>query len=232
MVSAVLGIFIGFIAISVLAYWVMGRQTYVSDNSWLNTNALKNIPAQTPGNVSGLKQYTDHDFGFSFWYPGNWEVREKLWTDKNKFPESNVMKYLEVGAAGNIYVFEVSSPKGMITDNPRAVPFPPINYFWNVADKIWMTSSPKESPLGQSGATTTASITRKTMSGLPMFPGTSRFHTSIIPLSPNKFIVVSDGGKVIADYLAKTVTLIGGSIDSPEQSAVLKAAADAYAGRN
>ena len=65
-----------------------------------------------------------------------------------------------------------------------------------------------------------------------MFQGTSRFNTSIIPLNTNKFIVVSDGGGVVADYLAKTVTSIGRSIDSPEQSAVLKAEAEAYAGRN
>ena len=72
----------------------------------------------------------------------------------------------------------------------------------------------------------------KTMSGLLMFWSPSRFDTSIIPLSPNKFVVVSDGGGAVADYLAKTVTPIGRSIDSPEQSAVLKAEAEAYTGQN
>lgn len=231
-VSAVLGIFIGFIAISILVYWVIGRQTYVSDNSWLNTNMLKSVSSQTSGRTFGLKQYTDRNFGFSFWYPGNWEVREKPWTDKDKFPGSNVVKYLEVGPAGGIYVFEVSSPKGMITDNPGAEFLPPVNYSWDTADKTWMISWPEGNTSGQFVSTTTASTTVKTMSGLPMLAGTSRFHTSIIPLSKDKFVVVGDGGEAIADYLARTVTPIGGSIDSPEQSAVLKAEADAYAVQN
>ena len=143
-----------------------------------------------------------------------------------------MVKYLEVGKAGDVYVFEVSSPKGMLTDNPGAAPLPPVNYSWNVADKTWMISWPEGTPSGKLASTTTATINKKTMSGLPMLPGTSRFNTSIIPLNSNKFVVVSDGGGVSADYLARTVTPIGGSIDSPEQSAVLKAEADAYAGQN
>ena len=66
------------------------------------------------------------------------------------------------------------------------------------------------------------------MSGLFIFGGMSRFDTSIIPLSPNKFVVVRDGGGANADYLAKTVTEIGGLVDSR----ALQQEANAYAGQN
>ncbi|HUX36160.1 MAG TPA: hypothetical protein VMV71_03975, partial [Candidatus Paceibacterota bacterium] len=131
-----------------------------------------------------------------------------------------------------IYVFEVSSANGSITDYPGAAPFPPVNYFWDGIAKKWMVSWPEGNTSGQFVATTTADIVKKTMSGLPMLPSPSRFDTSIIPLSSNKFIVVSDGGGANAYYLAQTVTPIGGSVYSPEQNAALKEESDAYAGQN
>lgn len=227
--SAITGIIIGFIIITLMAYFISGWRAPKSNIFGIDT--VKNsgeLGEKYSNGTFGLKQYADHDFGFSFWYPDNWNIREAPWTDANKFPGSKVVKYLKVGAEGNVYVFEVYSPKGIITDNPEAAPFPPVNYFWDTKTKTWMTSQPEDTSFEQSKATTTASVKGKTMSGLQIFAGNSRFDTSIIPINYNNFVVVSDGGGANADYLAKTVTLIGDSLNSPAQNEIMKEEADAY----
>ena len=223
--SAFTGIILGFIIISLIAFYSM---TIFYKGASYGGDELVN-KYQDP--TFGLKQYSDHDFGFSFWYPGNWEIKEGVPPNPGKFPKNKIVKYIRVGAEGNVHVFEVSSANGSITDNPGPAPFPPINYFWDAAGKKWMVSWPEGNAMGQSAEPMPASTTVKTMSGLFMFHSPSRFNTSIIPLSQNKFVVISDGGGANAEFLAKTVTLIGGSIDSPGQTAVLKSEAAAYAGQ-
>ena len=224
--SAITGIILGFIIISLFAFYVIGARRYL-----LNIPADTNSLSQYSNETFGLKQYTDHDFGFSFWYPGNWEVKEGTPPNAARFTKNKIVKYLRVGKEGMVYVFEVSSANGGITDYPGAAPFPPVNYYWDAAGKKWMVFWPEGNTAGQSAPATAAAIKRKTMSGLPMLESPSRFDTSIIPLGPDKFIVVSDGGGAVADYLARTVTPIGGSVYSPEQNAILKKEADAYAGQ-
>lgn len=223
--SAFTGIILGFIIISLFVFYSM--TVFYKEASYGGDNLVNKY--QDP--PFGLKQYSDHDFGFSFWYPGSWEIKESATPYPGRFPNNKVIKYIRVGREGSIYVFEVSSANGSITDNPGAAPFPPVKYYWDAAGKKWMVSWPQGNTAGKLVADAVASTTARTMSGLPMFWSPSRFDTSIIPLSQNKFVVISDGGGVNAEFLAKTVTLIGGSIDSPEQTAVLKAEAAAYAGR-
>ncbi len=223
--SALTGIILGFIIISLIAFYSV--TVFYKSASYSGDNLVNKYQDPT----FGLKQYSDHDFGFSFWYPANWEIKEGTAPNPGKFPKNKIVKYIRVGAEGNVYVFEVSSVNGSITDNPGPAPFPPINYFWDAAGKKWMVAWPEGNTMGQSSAPSPASTTARTMSGLFMFHSPSRFNTSIIPLSQNKFVVISDGGGANADFLAKTVTPIGGSIDSPGQTAALKAEAAAYAGQ-
>lgn len=223
--SAIIGIILGFIIITLMAFYVMGGRYIGFENS---VAPAQNGTSQYLNGTFGLKQYTDHNFGFSFWYPGNWDVREKTPTGISKFPGSKIVKYMRVGNEGNVYVYEISSGSAGITDNPDPAPFPPVNYSWDAAAKKWMVSWPQGTTADERATTTAAQLYDKTMSGLPIFRGTSRFDTNIIPLSSTKFVVISDGGGANADYLAKTVTPIGGSVNSPGQTATLKAEADAY----
>jgi len=53
-----------------------------------------------------------------------------------------------------------------------------------------------------------------------MFGGTSRFDTSIIPLSAENFVIVDDGGGANATPLAKTVVALDPSVATPDSAAV------------
>lgn len=176
----------------------------------------------------GMQKYTDLDFGFSFWYPKSWPVA----ADPNALTPIRDGRTFRTLRVGDIIIREVYSATMSIIDTGGAGPFGPVKYFFNPSTHAWMTTAPKGTPTGGSGATTTITSFINTMGGLHMLGGTSRFDTNIIPLSAENFVVVSDNGGANADYLAKTIVALDPKVATPislvEQIQTIQAEANAY----
>lgn len=181
-------------------------------------------------NTYGMTQYTDQDFGLSFWYPSSWQILPTITKDTVSFPGGTLVKTLQVGSTGGVMIYIVNSPAQTITDeqNGHASPIAQTKYFYDSASEQWMVAYPEGINSGNSGATTTANISNTTMSGLIMLPSGRRFDTSIIPLNTTNFLVVSDGGGNNAAVLAKTISLAGVSVDSSILSTALQVEENAY----
>jgi hypothetical protein len=65
------------------------------------------------------------------------------------------------------------------------------------------------------GATKPADVSINTMGGLHMFGGTSRFDTSIVPLTANNFVVIGDGGAANATALTRTIVATDPAVATP-----------------
>jgi hypothetical protein len=181
-------------------------------------------------NTYGMIQYTDPDFGFAFWYPSSWQILGAATKDTSSFPGGTLVKTLQVGSPGGVIIYVVNSPAQTITDeeNGHASPIAQTKYFYNFASEQWMVAYPEGISSGTGGATTTANISNTTMSGLVMLPSGRRFDTSIVPLSTTIFLVVSDGGGNNAAVLAKTISLVGASVNPSTLSSTLQIEANAY----
>lgn len=182
-----------------------------------------------PVDTYDLSQYTDTDFGFTFWYPKSWKIFPTSIHDTASFPGGVLVKTLLVGPTGSVVIYIVTSNTNTITDeqNGHASPIAQTKYFYDYVSKQWMVAYPESADAGISSATTTANISNTTMSGLYMLPSGRRFDTNIIPLNPSTFVVVSSGGGN-ATILAKTVSLIGAEIEPTNLWAILQAEANAY----
>jgi hypothetical protein len=185
-------------------------------------------------NTYGMVQYTDPDFGFTFWYPSSWQILPTTTKDTTSFPGGTLVKTLQVGSPGGVMIYVVNSTAQTITDeqNGHASPIAKTKYFYNSASQQWMVAYPEGMNSGAPVATTTANVSNTTMSGLVMLPSGRRFDTSIIPLSTTIFLVVSDGGGSNATVLAKTVSLTDVSVDPSILSATLQAETNAYTSTN
>jgi hypothetical protein len=131
---------------------------------------------------------------------------------------------------GGTSVIVVNSGTSTITDEPanHASPIGQTEYFYNNASKQWMMALPQGVEDGII-PTTTANVSKTTMSGLFMLPSGKRFDTTIIPLSLTRFLVVSDGGgSSFTSELAQTVTQNDASIDAGVETTALQAEAAAY----
>ncbi len=181
-------------------------------------------------NTYGMAQYTDSDYGFTFWYPSSWQIIPTVANDITSFPGGTLVKTLQVGSQGGVTINIVNSTAHTITDeqNGHASPIEQTKYFYDSSSGEWMVAYPEGTNTGTTGATTTANISNTTMSGLIMLPSGRRFDTSIIPLSTTNFLVVSDGGGSNATVLAKTVSLTDVSVDSTTLSVALQAEANTY----
>jgi hypothetical protein len=219
----------------------------VALGSFLGVKWPENMPSQNSGEppqsqdlaVEGMSKYTDKDFGFSFWYPSDWKITETPLTSENinSFPGGVVEKWLSVGQPGGVMIAEIYSKYGSITDTGDAGPFGPIKYFFNSQDHAWMVAWPQGGYEGgpASTATTTADVSKNTMGGLHMLGGTSRFDSTVVPLSAHNFLFIHDGGGANARLLTSTITATDASVATPlsgaEQVKVIQAEKDAYAGK-
>lgn len=187
--------------------------------------------------VPGMSQYVDVSFGFSFWYPSAWPIKITVPTDANikAFPGGTVRKWITVGAPGAVTIAEVYSATATIEDTGGAGPIGPIKYWFDSNAHAWMTTN-NESGLNPSfSGQAPADVSHNTMGGLHMLAGTSRFDSSIIPLSAQNFLFVNDGGGANAIFLAKTVVATDPAVATPvsaaEQQTAIEAEAKAYAGQ-
>jgi len=179
--------------------------------------------APAPIAVAGMKEYTDSSFGFSFWYPSTWTVTTPVNPPFGvQVTGGTVVATLGLQPAGQTYPFiqikEVHSVNRTVTDTGGAGPIGPITYYFDPTTHLWMTTSAITT--GTTNVTTPANISINTMGGLHMFGGTSRFDTSIIPLSAENFVIVDDGGGANATPLAKTVVALDPSVATPDSAAV------------
>ena len=183
------------------------------------------------GETYGMRQYTDTRYGFSFWYPKALQITVSTTRDGKSFPGGVAVETLQVGPAGGVSIHVVNSPKRMITDEPNghASPIAQTKYFYDASSRKWMVAYPEGTNSGESGATTAADVSKKTIGGLPMLPSDARFDTTIIPLSTTRFIVVQDGGgSAFTGELAQSVAPAGASVDASARSAVLQAETAKY----
>jgi hypothetical protein len=180
----------------------------------------------------GMNEYKDLAYGFSFWYPAELSVMATTTNDSTEFPGGIEVENLQVGSMGGTEIFVVNSPAETITDEPanHASPIAQTEYFYDKDSGKWMITFPQGTNNGSPDSTTTADISKTTMSGLIMLPSGKRFDTTIIPLSTTRFLVISDGGGSSFTYqLAQTISKIGSSIDFSEQESALQSESDSYA---
>jgi hypothetical protein len=196
-----------------------------------NRTASAQPAATPPAATYSMSQYVDPAYGFSFWYPSALKITAAAASDAESFPGGVVVETLQVGSPGGVAVHVVNSPTGTITDEPNghAAPHVQTRYFYDAAARKWMVAYPEGRDDGGSTATTAADVSNKTIGGLPMLPSDARFDTTIIPLSPTRFIVVQDGGgSEFTNELARTVAPAAATIDPAARSAALQAEAAAY----
>jgi hypothetical protein len=181
---------------------VLGGIWYFASNT-----SIPAAPVVTAGTTSVPGAYIDSGFGFSFTYPVGTSIAETTLSDTNQFPGATAVKSIQVGDAGGVLVYEVTSPNATITDEPNghASPISQTKYFYDATSASWMVAYPEGRETGLS-ATTSASINGYTNSGLPIFPSGRRFDTVIIPLSPTKFVVVTSGGGGDTTSIAQSIT--------------------------
>jgi hypothetical protein len=185
--------------------------------------SLSRTTTQTssPIDTYGMSKYIDSTYGFSFWYPSTLQVLATATDDTINFPGGVAVETLQIGSMGGTSIVVVNSPTETITDEPsdHASPISQTKYFYDNVSKQWMVAFPQGINDGSPSATTTANVSKTTMSGLVMLPSGRRFDTTIIPLSTKRFLVISDGGGSSFTYqVANTVTQIGTSVDASTQN--------------
>lgn len=166
------------------------------------------VPLAATVSVLGMSQYTDKDFGFSFWYPSGWKVSDLSGAGSGMFAGTT-------DRAGNLSMGRIiiRSPDGEEIDidkvhsdtrtydvNPGACGYcGPVRYFFDASLHQWM----KQYPSGMNGApdATTAQIeaskapvpadvSRNNMGGLHLFSTEQKENAVILPLSARNFLVV------------------------------------------
>jgi hypothetical protein len=166
--------------------------------------------------VAGMQKFTDSAFGFSFWYPSTWTITK---SPKNppfgaNLKSVSVVAMLGLQPAGQTYpsiiIQEAKSTTRTITDTGGAGPIGPVTFYFDATKHIWMTTPPEGD-----GATKPADVSINTMGGLHMFGGTSRFDTSIVPLTANNFVVIGDGGAANATALTRTIVATDPAVATP-----------------
>lgn len=170
--------------------------------------------------VAGMQQYTDSDFGFSFWYPAGMQVTKDT---AQEFPDENiknatVVANLKIG--DTIHIEEVHSTTRTMTDTIKS--FGSVTYAFDTNLHSWMTSS--ESYLDGKNTSTSlakANIAENTMGGLHMFPGVFPYNTIIVPLSANNFVVIDDENELVETaFFARTILALDPAVAVPVSAAL------------
>lgn len=171
---------------------------------------------ENPENLT-LK-YTDSQFGFSFYYPKSWQLsfpNGYIYLD-NVGPDQNNMtpKYDK----DHITITKYSGQKYTGYDSKNGS----ISYFYDNEKKQWMQDTSlaeyieNETPDGISVATAEA----YTVSGLPIFYGTGRWATIIVPLAADKLLVANIGGTGWTNALYPLVETIAGTHEKIEDAKI------------
>lgn len=246
----ILLVILGVLVVSGGAYWYVHSQNSTSQPSIVQ---LATTTPQSQTSLSGMSEYTDSSFGFSFWYPSGWTI-EGWPAGGNNGPGSSayggtVEKVFDVeGGSLRISVVEVHSAAGRI-DLPAGAcgSCAALSYFFDAASHTWMMQYPQgvggapdmtQAQLQQSMAPTSANVSDNTMGGLHLFNGNDRFGSTIIPLSADNFLYIfanSQGEIQLERPLARTVVATDQSVATPvsaaQQIQTIQAEQQAYVGQ-
>ncbi len=183
--------------------------------------------------VSGMKNYTDSDFGFSFWYPSSWSVN----TGNAQYGNTTVKRLgiypLNQPDLG-VYLDEVIPSDRSIGVGNSAKSGMVEKYYFDASAHTWMYSHTDESGIqGDKVFTGPANVSTNTMGGLHMFTGAGTFGENIaVPLSATRFVVSEVTGENNPLQLVKTIVATDPSVATPvsasQQREIIQAEKDDY----
>ena len=202
-----------------------------------STTIKQNIPANSSEHVTvfGMQQYTDSNFGFSFWYPNTWTVQST--EIKDNYTGGTVEKTLTIAPQSNsndaITIDELSSPTREITIpydlcSPMSGSFVAAHrYYFDVNAHTWMMEVPAYTAQSEKdgsqysvpASVKAANVSNNTMGGLHMLG--SGCSGAVIPLSAKNFVVFSFNSRNVGPYyinIAKTITATDPSVATPVSS--------------
>jgi hypothetical protein len=206
--------------------------------------------------VPSMSQFTDSNFGFSFWYPSNLQVQLKsgLSSQDAQLEYGSGTSVAWSVAAPAFTIDEVVSPAMSVLSAAGAGPLnsPTDRFYFDPSAHTWMQVD-DGGPKGGSGGTTPADVSNNTMGGLHIFPGYLRFGLRVIvPLSATHFLVInstcsgagdvdcgsaSDPHSPASQFYAAVNTilatdpLVATPVSAAQQTATIQAEAAAYAGQ-
>jgi hypothetical protein len=180
-----------------------------------------------PTSVAGMSEYTDSNFGFSFWYPTGWSVSSQT-PSQNQFGGVSI-KTIIISPSGNpdteTTLTEVQTSKTITVSGDLIS----TSYYFDGNAGSWMTYS------SQYPTPAIANTSVNTMGGLHVFSTGDVFETDVIPLSATNFIVVGNSEASAADVsdpLTKTIVatspVVATPVSTAQQTATIQAEANAY----
>lgn len=239
------------ILIVIIALVIIGGGIYLSKNKKVETSISADIETQANSiEVAGMQQYTDQNFGFSFWYPKSWSIKESIVPDKDLaeiYEGGKIIKSVTVASPeepnDGIAIEEFISSDKSIKDNSVCGPAEgcasSLRYYFDSNTHTWMLESYFD--FGQySGGNLpskiiAANVSNNSMGGLHILYGNARFSDNrIIPLSAKNFLVVHNvsAGTGPIEPLAKTILALDPKVATPlsreEQIKMIQMEADAY----
>ena len=198
--------------------------------------SFKFIDTASAISVPGMSQYTDKDFGFSFWYPSGWTVSNVLSIYSDP---TNDLWVSKDGSNRRIDITVVDAP--FIVDEAHNGYENKIKYFFDASTHTWMTSMINYYD-PSSNSTTTADVSHNTMGGLHMLKGLDEpFADTIVPLTAHHFLLIAatrgwqDRASPYQNFLANTIVATDPSVATPvsqaQQTATIQDEKNAYAGQ-
>ncbi len=190
-------------------------------------------PSSLKNGVTGMSQYTDSNFGFSFWYPNTWTVQNTA--TKNNYAGGTVQKTLTIappaepnGYNGDVITIdEFNSPTREITIpydlcSPMSGSSVPAHRYY--FDHAWMEEIPAYTGYSEKdgsrysipASTKAADVSSNTMGGLHML--NAGCSGAVIPLSAHNFVVFLFNSRDVGpNYIniAKTITATDPSVATP-----------------
>ncbi len=211
-------------------------------NDGLNTsmnNPTFTVTTSTSSNISvhGMQQYTDTDFGFSFWYPSGWQITEVSNPYSNYGgPARKAIKVTNASATKTVVVTEVTTDRVVVPGITMSALS--TMYQFDASRHTWMATKTDDFQLADTSV--------NSMGGLHMFATGSIVAAYVMPLTAHNFLVFSvtdgngfaleggDNGSFTAP-LIKTIVATDAMVATPvsaaEQIATIEAEKAAYAGQ-
>ncbi len=175
--------------------------------------------ATTQVSVLGMSQYTDQDFGFSFWYPSTWSVTAGKTFDPS-YKGDTFMGALTISdGKTSVALGEFMSDSGLTYSAGNTTD----RYYFDSNKRAWMTT------VDGTGASP-IDVSVRTMGGLAIL------ENKIVALRSDAFVVVqSSGSSQLQSTLARTIVSTNPADATPvvpaEQTATVGAEQTAYTGQ-